>query len=321
MTKTAIIKAFGTAATRYDGAAGLQRQVAQDLANRIAALPLASNPKILEIGCGTGFLGRALAPLLGEAQWVCTDIAAAMVAQARTALPARQSGEAISHPSPLMGEGLGGGDAPAKLSIRADSGNAAASPPPRSSPIKGEEAPNHKKLSLHPIALAMPAATRFAVMDGEAPCFAPGAGFDLICGNLAMQWFRNPARSLPGLAALLRPGGYLVFSTLGDQSFREWRRAMQAHDLFPGTTAYPSAKAWHDFLPSGGSSSIAETLIAVPHETALGFLKELKQIGAGTPDPGYGQLGAGRLRRVLHGIAEPFTATYHLVFATYRAPS
>ena len=252
MTKSAIIKAFGTAAARYDGAAGLQRQVAQDLASRIAALPLGSNPKILEIGCGTGFLGQALAPLLGEAQWVCTDIAAAMLAQARTTLPA---------------------------------------------------------------------GTGFAVMDGEVPSFSPDAKFDLICGNLAMQWFRHPTTSLPGLAALLRSGGHLVFSTLGEQSFSEWRQAMQEHDLSPGTTAYPSAKAWRDLLPSDGSASVAETLIPVPHETALTFLRELKHIGAGTPGLGYEQLGAGRLRRVLRGIAEPFTATYHVVFATYRAPS
>ena len=252
MTKSAIIKAFGTAAARYDGAAGLQRQVAQDLANRIAALPLASNPRVLEIGCGTGFLGQALAPLLVGAQWVCTDIAEAMVARARAALPA---------------------------------------------------------------------GTTFAVMDGEAPCFAPGTGFDLICGNLAMQWFRHPASSLPRLAALLRPGGYLVFSTLGEQSFSEWRQAMQAHDLSPGTAAYPSASAWRDLLPGAGSSNVTETLIPVTHETALAFLRELKQIGASTPGPGYGQLGAGQLRRVLRGIAEPFTATYHVVFATYRAPT
>ena len=56
-------------------------------------------------------------------------------------LPARQGNRVKSFrtPSPLMGEGGGGGDASAKPEIRTNNLDAAISPPPKSSPIKGED--------------------------------------------------------------------------------------------------------------------------------------------------------------------------------------
>jgi malonyl-CoA O-methyltransferase len=82
---TAAARAFDRAAD-YDRHATVQRATAAALAARIAALPLPlpPRPKILEIGCGTGFLGAALLPLLPGADWLMTDIAPAMLARAAT---------------------------------------------------------------------------------------------------------------------------------------------------------------------------------------------------------------------------------------------
>jgi malonyl-CoA O-methyltransferase len=77
-----VADAFGRAAD-YDTHAAVQRMVAGRLADRIAALPLAPGPRILEIGCGTGFLGEGLVDRLPEARWLMTDIAPAMVDRAR----------------------------------------------------------------------------------------------------------------------------------------------------------------------------------------------------------------------------------------------
>ena len=71
-------------ATDYDRHATVQRDAADALAARIATLPLPTAPRVLEIGCGTGFLGAALHPRLPGADWVMTDIAPAMIARART---------------------------------------------------------------------------------------------------------------------------------------------------------------------------------------------------------------------------------------------
>lgn len=84
--KAAIAAAFGGAAKGYDDHATLQRMTARRLAARIAELPLPPHPRILEIGCGTGFLTRALRETLGPADWTITDLSPGMLARCRAAL-------------------------------------------------------------------------------------------------------------------------------------------------------------------------------------------------------------------------------------------
>ena len=81
--RQAVAAAFGGAAASYAANADLQQRVAGRLAERIAALPLAPAPRVLEIGCGTGFLSRALAARLPDADWVITDLAEPMVRECR----------------------------------------------------------------------------------------------------------------------------------------------------------------------------------------------------------------------------------------------
>ena len=87
MRKKAVAAAFAAAASGYESHAGLQRLVAESLARRIAALPLPAAPRVLEIGCGTGFLSRALAAHIPDARWVISDLAEPMVRQCRAGFP------------------------------------------------------------------------------------------------------------------------------------------------------------------------------------------------------------------------------------------
>lgn len=82
--KQAVKRAFGSAGS-YDDEAHVQREVAERLARHIAALPLPPNPRILEIGCGTGFLTSALQAEIGGA-WTVTDLSPDMVARCRDVL-------------------------------------------------------------------------------------------------------------------------------------------------------------------------------------------------------------------------------------------
>jgi len=77
------------AAQDYDAHARVQRRVATALAERIAALRLPANPRVLEIGCGTGFLTEALAERVGGGAWLVTDLSPAMLDRARHRLGAR----------------------------------------------------------------------------------------------------------------------------------------------------------------------------------------------------------------------------------------
>ncbi len=93
--KGTLATAFGAAADAYHSAADVQREVASRLARRIAGLSLAARPRVLEIGCGTGFLYHALAPDLGGAAWLLTDLSEAMVRRARATLAGRPAGIAV----------------------------------------------------------------------------------------------------------------------------------------------------------------------------------------------------------------------------------
>ena len=74
--------AFGRARD-YDAHARVQARAALRLAQAVAALDLPPRPRVLEIGCGTGFLTQALAKAMPAAQLLITDLAPAMVERAR----------------------------------------------------------------------------------------------------------------------------------------------------------------------------------------------------------------------------------------------
>lgn len=86
--KTVVASAFGGAAETYDADAHLQRLVAARLAQDIAALPLAAVPRLLEIGCGTGFLSHHLLTDRPAARATITDLSPLMVARCRRRLDA-----------------------------------------------------------------------------------------------------------------------------------------------------------------------------------------------------------------------------------------
>lgn len=81
--KGQVRRAFGSAAATYDRHAPVQRQVAEHLADRIVEFPPPARPRVLEIGCGTGFLHAALGERLGYGEWVFSDLAPGMVEAAR----------------------------------------------------------------------------------------------------------------------------------------------------------------------------------------------------------------------------------------------
>jgi len=80
--KTRIAARFGAAHADYEAHADIQRQAAAQLAARVRKLALPPQPRVLEIGCGTGHLTRQLAPAIGG-DWLVTDLAPAMVAACR----------------------------------------------------------------------------------------------------------------------------------------------------------------------------------------------------------------------------------------------
>ena len=91
MNARSIGSSFGRAASSYEASAMLQRLVAERLARRIVAsgpLPGGEHPSILEIGCGTGLLTRALRRRLPNATILATDLSPEMLQACRHSMAA-----------------------------------------------------------------------------------------------------------------------------------------------------------------------------------------------------------------------------------------
>lgn len=161
----------------------------------------------------------------------------------------------------------------------------------------------------------------FLPMDGEAPAF-DGPWFDLILSSLAFQWFADLPRAIARLTGLLRPGGTLLFSTMGADSFAEWRQAHRRAGESEGTPPYPSLADLRAMLSGWPDAFAFEE--HWPHDFggAKGFLAHLKAIGATVPASGHAALPPARLRAVMRAFDEAgATATYHVLFARVtRAP-
>jgi malonyl-CoA O-methyltransferase len=242
-------------ASSYDDHAVVQQRIAQRLARRIAALPLGPAPRILEIGCGTGFLAAALEGQMKGADWLMTDISPAMVERSR-----RRFGASPTY--------------------------------------------------------------RFAVVDGEQPAFESAeAPFDLICANFAVHWFEDLERGLSRLFRLLRPGGHLLFSTLADGTFGEWRSAHEALGFAAGTPSYPRREALVAMKLDGVEAAWEEDRLVEDYANAADVLRALRAIGAGTPRLGHRPLSAAAMRQVMRAFeAAGASASYCVMIAEYRRP-
>jgi len=160
---------------------------------------------------------------------------------------------------------------------------------------------------------------QFLAMDGEMPGFdAPW--FDLIASSLTFQWFADLPRALDRLAGLLKPGGTLMFATMAQRSFHEWRTAHEAYDLEAGTPLYPSIEDLRGMLARYADAFLFEE--EYPHDFggARGLLTHLKGIGATVPVEGRTPLSAGQMRKVMRAFDKAGgQCTYHVAFCRVTA--
>ncbi len=166
--------------------------------------------------------------------------------------------------------------------------------------------------------LRLGARAAYHIMDGQWPDEALGE-FDLIVSSLAFQWFDDLGGALERLGNMLAPRGVLAFATLGSKTFAEWRRAHEEMGLPCGLRDYVGAENFP--WPVGYGCRFEAAFIEERHADARGFIRGMKELGAGVSPPAHRPLGAGRFRALLARFSTGFTARYEVIYAEMRRGS
>ncbi len=161
----------------------------------------------------------------------------------------------------------------------------------------------------------------FLAMDGEAPPFE-GEWFDLILSSLAFQWFDDMEEAIARLVALLRPGGSLIFSTMGKESFGRWRAAHQACGLVPGVPDYPSLDDLSSMLRRYEDAFAFDEICPLSCTGARGLIAHLKGIGAVVSSEGRKPLSPKELKKVIAAFdAGGGADAYQILFGRVTRPA
>lgn len=155
----------------------------------------------------------------------------------------------------------------------------------------------------------------YQVMDGEQPDL--DKQFDLIVSSLAFQWFQDLEGALNRLSKLLKPGGHLVFSTLGQDTFQQWRDNLHHLGMMVGLHDYPTLEEMQKIHIQGCHVSFERQKRLQPYKSGLDFLRALRAIGAQAPQPGYEPLRPGQMRQVIKALEKTGSCamTYDILVA------
>ena len=154
----------------------------------------------------------------------------------------------------------------------------------------------------------------FEVLDGEA--IENIGQQDLIISSLAFQWFDDLASSLKNIVGFLKPGGRLFFTTLGNQSFMEWKKFLKDQGLNDGMHDYPSFADVKNIILTDASLHGESIIVKDNYDTIFDFLKSLKYIGAHSPRSNYQPIPFKTFKKALSDFDKLYkcSISYEIMF-------
>ncbi|MEP6940454.1 MAG: malonyl-ACP O-methyltransferase BioC [Rudaea sp.] len=155
------------------------------------------------------------------------------------------------------------------------------------------------------------------------------ASVDVIFSSLALQWIDDLPVLFDEFRRVLRPGGYLVFSTFGPDTLHELRSAWREVDRAPHVSMFPDMPRVGDALMLAGFRDpvLDGEHFTLTYADAPTLMRELKAIGATNADSRRrrGLTGRASLQRVAAAY-ETFRedgvlpATYEVIYAHAWSP-
>ncbi len=144
---------------------------------------------------------------------------------------------------------------------------------------------------------------------------------DLVFSNLALQWINDIPGALGEMMRVLRPGGLLLFSTLGPDTLQELRAAWAEVDGSAHVSPFMDLHDLGDLLLATGFSDPVTDVerFTLTYHQVTDLMRDLKNIGAHNVLLGRhaGLTGKGRLTAMQQAY-EKFRQADHRLPATYE---
>ena len=138
----------------------------------------------------------------------------------------------------------------------------------------------------------------FRVLDAETAT-APPNTYSLIVGGFVAQWFQNLEDTVHRFLQQLQPGGRLLLSFPGHQSFPEWRHVCQCLDLPFTAHPLPNPITLLDRLQPQ-HYELKVNMWSTVYDSPAAFFRSMKAIGAGFSQSGV-RLSPKQMRQLLKG--------------------
>ncbi len=168
----------------------------------------------------------------------------------------------------------------------------------------------------------------FLCADAESISLADNS-VDLVFSSLAFQWSNDPDRLFQECYRVLKPGGLLMFSTLGPDTLKELRKSWAHADNKTHVSPFIDMHDLGDALMrSGLVNPVMETEnITLTYQTVSKLMQDLKQIGSRNATAGrsIGLTGKNTLRAMTQAY-EAFRkdgslpASYEIVYGHAWVP-
>lgn len=142
-----------------------------------------------------------------------------------------------------------------------------------------------------------------------------------VCG-FAAQWFKDPALTLGKLMEATRPGGLLLASFPGNESFPEWKKCCEELGIpFTGNDLPDTEEMVIKMSTGPVQVDYYEDTVTETYPSALHFFRQLKCIGAATHRKGRSLTPAEMNMLIRHWDSQSegdIRISYHVVFLAVK---
>lgn len=161
----------------------------------------------------------------------------------------------------------------------------------------------------------------FKVQDAEAPPYEE-PHYAMTVSGFTAQWFKDPAQTLGRWLQATKPGGLLLASFPGNNSFPEWKEKCEELGLPFTGNELPDVEEMVIKMSVGPAQvDYYEDTVTKTYNSARDFFRDLKKLGAGTQRSGRSLTPKELALLIDHwdsSVEEDIKVSYHVVFLAVK---